>query len=112
MFKNILIVLGIAAITSSSAFAAAKAPKGPKAPPAAQKLAQAGETKPAAAKADKRVKKDKKVAEPVAAAVEPADPLCLLPRRRRGPGVGRSGCRRRRSRPRGGLPVRRPQPPW
>ena len=52
-------VLGIAALTSSSAFAATKAPK---TTPATHKVAQAAETKPAAAKADKKIKKDTKAA--------------------------------------------------
>jgi hypothetical protein len=60
MLKNILIALGIAALTSTSAFAATKAPK---TAPAAHKVAQATEIKPTAAKADKKVKKDKKVTE-------------------------------------------------
>jgi hypothetical protein len=74
MLKNILVVLGIAAITSS-AFAATKAPKSPKTP-IAHKLAQSDEAKPAAAKAHKKMKKEQapvaaeKTAEPKAA--EPA----------------------------------------
>jgi hypothetical protein len=72
MLKNILVILGIAAITSSSAFAATKAPKTSKPTPAAHKVAQASETKPVAAKADKKVKKETKTTAAPAAATEKA----------------------------------------
>jgi hypothetical protein len=67
MLKNILVVLGIAAITSSSAFAASKTQMAPKTSPAAHKVAQASETKPAPAKADKKMKKATKATTPAAA---------------------------------------------
>jgi hypothetical protein len=69
MLKNTLIALGIAALTSTSAFAATKAPK---TAPATHKVAQAAETKPTADKADKKVKKDKKVTEAAEKAPAPA----------------------------------------
>jgi opacity protein-like surface antigen len=53
MMKNFLVALGIAALTTSSAFAAAKAPKA-KTP--THKVAAAAETKPM----DGKVKKEKK----------------------------------------------------
>ena len=59
--KNLIVTLGIAALTSGSALAATKAPKAK--PPITHKVAQAGEAKPAEAKkttkADKMDKKDK-----------------------------------------------------
>jgi hypothetical protein len=75
MLKNLVIALGIAAITSSSAFAATKAPKSTH---ATHKVAQATETKPAEGKAklgkqakqdkqDKKMKKEIKAVEPAAA---------------------------------------------
>jgi outer membrane biosynthesis protein TonB len=65
MFKNLIVTLGIAALTSGSALAATKAPKAKT--PIVHKVAQAGEAKPAEAKTDgkakaeKADKKDKKV---------------------------------------------------
>jgi hypothetical protein len=70
MLKNILVVLGIAVLTSTSAFAATKAPK---MTPTTHKVAQAAETKPTAAKVDKKVKNDKKVTEATAKTPAPAE---------------------------------------
>ena len=76
MLKNILVILGIVAITSSSAFAATKAAKGTT--PIVHKVAQPGHAE-RMAKADKKVNKAKahgaaKAAKPAAEtpSVEPA----------------------------------------
>jgi hypothetical protein len=73
MLKKIVLALAITAFASTSAFAAAKTPK---TTPAAHKVAQAGEAKtaPVAAKKDKKVKKDAKVAAGPAAAPAAATP--------------------------------------
>ena len=66
MFKNLIIALGIATLTSTSAFAA-KASHKASAPVAAKKVAQADSAKPADAKG-KKGKKGKKAAEEAPAA--------------------------------------------
>ncbi len=63
MLKNLIITLGIAALTSGSALAAARAPS--TTAHVTRKVAQAGEAKPTAGKAkvgkaDKKVKAEKK----------------------------------------------------
>ena len=67
MFKKLIIALGIATLTSTSAFAA-KASHKASAPVAARKVAQADSAKPADAKG----KKGKKAAEEKVAAAAPA----------------------------------------
>jgi hypothetical protein len=70
MLKNLLIALGIAALTSTSAFAAKATHKAPTAV-TAKKVAQADSGKPADAKG-KKGKKAKKGAEEAPKAAEPA----------------------------------------
>jgi len=70
MFKNLIIALGIATLTSTSAFAAKASHKAP-APVAAKKVAQADSAKPADAKG-KKGKKGKKAAEEKALAAAAA----------------------------------------
>jgi hypothetical protein len=57
MFKNLVIALGIAALTSTSAFAASKTPKAKT--PVTHKVAQGGDTKAKTEKAEKTAKTDK-----------------------------------------------------
>lgn len=78
MLRNLIVTLGIAALTSGSALAATQAPKAKT--PITQKVAQAGEAKPTEAKAegkaktekadkkDKKVKAEKKEVKPAEAA--------------------------------------------
>jgi hypothetical protein len=70
MFKKLIIALGIATLTSTSAFAA-KASHKASAPVAARKVAQADSAKPADAKG-KKGKKGKKAIEEKAPAAAPA----------------------------------------
>jgi hypothetical protein len=82
--KNLIVSLGIAALTSGSAFAATKAPKAKTPVTHTHKVAQAGEAKPAegkaktekTSKADKKMKAEKKVdkkeAKPAETAPAPA----------------------------------------
>jgi hypothetical protein len=73
MLKNILVILGIAALTSGSAFAASKAPR---TTPTTHKVARASEAKPArtkVAKADKKMKKGSKATEKAPTAAAPAE---------------------------------------
>jgi hypothetical protein len=74
MFKNLVIALGIAALTSTSAFAAAKAPK--TTAHASRKVAQAAEVKPAhvdtkTGKAGKKMKVENKTVKPAETPVAP-----------------------------------------
>ena len=66
MLKNIIVALGIAALTSTSAHAATRAHK---AKPAAHKIAKAAEGKPIGAKT-KKDKKTKKASKTEARAVK------------------------------------------
>jgi hypothetical protein len=75
MLKNLIIALGIAALTSGSALAAAKAPS--TAAHVTRKVARAGEAKPAAGKskvdkADKKVKAEKNGIKSAETAATPA----------------------------------------
>ena len=71
MFKNTIIALGIAALTSSSAFAATKTVKA-KTP--IHQVAQASESKAAGSKSKKTAKADKKMKKETKAAAPAAEP--------------------------------------
>jgi hypothetical protein len=71
MFKKLLVAIGIATLSTSSAFAAKAAPKAP-APVVAKKVAQNEEAKPVEAKGKKAKKAKKGTEEAAPKAAEPA----------------------------------------